>query len=69
MTTANRAKARTSGQHCRCAFDGKEHKVECTQGSAAGTACCALSVQTAWPAALLPQLLQKHIEDKGPGEG
>ena len=33
------------------------------------TACCALSVRTAWPVALLLQLLQEHVEDKGPGEG
>jgi hypothetical protein len=35
LTTANRAKARTSGQHCRCAFDGKRHEVECNLRSVA----------------------------------
>ena len=60
-TTACRAKARISGQLYRCAFDGKGHEDECNRRSAvlhvedgrsASTACCALSVRTAWPAAL-----------------
>jgi hypothetical protein len=33
------------------------------------SACGALSVRTAWPAALPLQLLKQYVEDKGSGEG